>query len=306
VVKIKGWLKRGSTNQDALVLGLGLGVFISLTMTGLTVGDVLNALPPLVWAIIATLCTVFLVGVLVGRRMAQRSALEQTNRKIERVSAEGQAELEREVAAVRAEERRLREEREQTAERYAEHLSDALDTLERILSGTIPSVQLRDFIREGLLEPARALLLSPGHRGDVRLSVLERDGDEFKMAVSHGHDMGSSRRFRLKIAGSFAGLAYASGEVKWSNDLEDDNRFEPHPRARPGREYRSMVAVPLKHEGEVFAVLVVVGVEKEAFSAPDRIYVRSLGSVCDVAWAVVQKRRRETEEGDEGQRREAS
>jgi hypothetical protein len=295
---MKDWLKRQGTNRDNVVIGLGLGIGLPLIMSGLTFADIVEALPALVWLTIAGVAAIFLLGVLVGRRRGHHKATEEANRKIERVNAQAQENLEREVEVVRREERQLREDREQTAERYAEHVSDALDTLEKILTGRLSAVALGDFVNEGLLEPAHALLMQTGDRGDVRFSILKPDEDEkeFKMPVAHGHDMDSRRRFGLKIPGSFAGLAYSSGEVKWSNNLEDDNRFEPHPHARPGRAYNSIVSVPLRHAGEVVGVLVAIAVEKEAFSPVDRIYIRTLGSVHDVAWSVVQEAKKQKDE----------
>jgi GAF domain-containing protein len=297
VKRLKSWWQRESKNSDAVVVGLALGIAIPLVMSALSEAEVFEALPPLVWLAIAGVAGVFLIGVLTGRSSGRRLARREAERRIERLADEARESIEREVESVRRDEQRLREEREQVAEKYAEHVSDALRTLEQVIAGRISSVKVGDFIQEGLFEPAHAILAQPGTRGELRFSVLEPDGNEFRMSVAHGHAMESRRRFRLEITGSFAGLALQSGDVKWSNDLPNDSRYQPHPRARPGREYRSMVCVPLEHGAGIFAVLVVIATERDAFSSADRIYLRTLGSIIEVAWAVTKA---------QGDRREAS
>jgi transcriptional regulator with GAF, ATPase, and Fis domain len=71
--------------------------------------------------------------------------------------------------------------------------------------------------------------------------------------------------------------------VQSSNDLGADQRFTPHPKAGSGREYQSMVSVPLWRGGEVDGVLNVLAVRKGAFSPVDRTYITLLASVIDVA-----------------------
>jgi GAF domain-containing protein len=172
------------------------------------------------------------------------------------------------------------------ADRYAEHASDALNTLQQVMRGTIAPVGIRDFVQEGLFEPANAILADKA-RGEVRFSVLvpNEAGDEFVMRHALGHDVASRRAFHIPIATSFAGAAFSTEEVKYSEDLRQDERFTPHPQARQGREYHSIVAVPLWEGDEVFGVFVAVAQNAKAFSRADRIYLRVLGAIMDVARA---------------------
>jgi transcriptional regulator with GAF, ATPase, and Fis domain len=159
------------------------------------------------------------------------------------------------------------------------------------------AVKIRDFVQEGLLEPAHAILANKV-RGEVRFSVLVPQGDEFVMRHALGHDVASRRAFRLRIHESFAGLAYNEREVKHSPDTTHDERFTPHPRARPGREYRSIVAVPLWEGESVFGVFVAVAQRPKAFSRADRIYIRVLAAIIDVARATGTIRRDADKEND--------
>ena len=177
-------------------------------------------------------------------------------------------------------------------ETYAEHVRDALGELRKVVAKELPSVSTRDFIEIGIFEPAHRLLQREHRaaaRGDVRFSILIACGEEFVMAdesglqPAHGHHPESRQEFRLAIKDSFAGFAYTTARVQSSNDLSNDERYEPHPKATPGREYESMVSVPLFRAGVVDGVLNVLAVRKNAFSPVDRTYVTLLASVIDVA-----------------------
>jgi GAF domain-containing protein len=183
-------------------------------------------------------------------------------------------------------------------DRYAEHTSDALETLQKVMLGAIAPVKIRDFVQEGLFEPAHAILANET-RGQVRFSVLVPDGSDFVMRHALGHDVESRRAFTLPIHESFAGLAFNEREAKYAEDTQNDDRFKPHPRARPGREYRSIVAVPLLEGDEVFGVFVAVAQHPRAFSRADRTYIRVLGAIMDVARATGTIRRAADEEEDD-------
>jgi hypothetical protein len=242
------WLERQSTNRDALILA-AVAFVLPLVLGGLNDAGVLETLPLVAWLAIGVGVFLLLLTFWAGRRMAPT-----------RVPWD--------------------------VERYSEHTADALDTLQKAIHGTIPAISLGDFVQEGIFEPAHNIL-TRGKRGDVRLSLLAPtdDGDEFEMLHALGHDMGSRRQLRLKIVGSFAGLALTHGGVYYSNDTDEDDRFAPHPLARSGREYRSIVAVACHEGNENEAVLVVVATEPNAFSAADRAYIQNLAGIIDVASA---------------------
>ncbi len=177
---------------------------------------------------------------------------------------------------------------------YAAHVEDALRDLRRVLAGELPSFSLRDFVETGIFEPAH-ILLQRDHagapRGDVRFSILHPtdDEEEFVMAnerglfPAHGHRPESREHFKLPVKGSFAGVALHSGRVQASGHLSADERFAPHPQAQKGREYESIISVPLYFSGTVDGVLNVIATRQDAFSSVDRTYITLLAAVIDVA-----------------------
>jgi GAF domain-containing protein len=182
-------------------------------------------------------------------------------------------------------------------ETYAEHLRDALRDLRQVLARELPNFSTRDFVETGVFAPAHALLQHDHRnrtRGDVRFSILRQEGNDFVMtdgdelAPALGHQAESRQRFRLPIRGSFAGIALDHARVQWSNDLDRDTRFHPHPKASPERGYRSIVSVPLWRSGEIAGVLNVIATRIDAFSPIDRTYITLLASVIDVAESVRQ------------------
>jgi GAF domain-containing protein len=182
-----------------------------------------------------------------------------------------------------------------TYDRYAEHLRDALADLRRTFGEELPDFSLRDFVENGVFQPAQRLLVRRGARGDVRFSILHpsADGTTWLMADDRtglfpalGHSLESRQNYSLAIEGSFSELAYRGGRMAWSNHLQEDERFRTHPRARAGRKYDSIVSVPLWSQGEVDGVLNVIASESEAFSPIDRTYITLLASVIDVARSV--------------------
>ena len=169
-------------------------------------------------------------------------------------------------------------------DRYVEHVTDAIETMQKVVSGTIPPIEVGEFVQEGIFEPAHTIL-SQRARGDVRFSVLDPVGEIFTMPLALGHSIESRRAFELKIPGSFAGMTYADGVARYSNDTDNDDRFTPHPEARPGREYASIIAVPIRKGHAVTGVLVVVAQHAEAFSEADVAYVGQLGALIGLARA---------------------
>jgi GAF domain-containing protein len=181
---------------------------------------------------------------------------------------------------------------------YAIHLYDALESLQKILHGTIPNVTAADFIETGVLQPAREFLMQrPGE--DVRLSVLVPDGREWRMWFAAGYRLESKKRFRLSIDASFSRHAYETGQIQFSLDLTADPRFIPHPDA--SRTYHSLISTPIRCGDDVVAVLNVDSTYQDAFSQPDFIYVGLLGAIVGVVWSVAEVAPRDAPALEEGQ-----
>jgi hypothetical protein len=170
-------------------------------------------------------------------------------------------------------------------EYYAIHLYDALESLQKVLRGTIPNVTPAAYIEQGVLEPAREFLSQrPGE--DVRLSILVLVEGVWWMPFAAGYRLESRQRFRMSIDASFSRHAYESGEIQFSNDLASEPRFIPHPQA--SRDYQSLISMPIRSGDEVVGVLNVDSTEPLAFSQPDFIYVRLLGAIVGVVWSLVE------------------
>lgn len=165
----------------------------------------------------------------------------------------------------------------------ADLLSEAILGLRDIIAGEL-DVSFPDFVERGVLAPARfGLSLERGE--EVRLSILELDDSEqcFRMLFESGHTLGRKENFSLPRA-SIAGHALETRELQWTNDVEADKRWLPHPLA--SRPYGSLAAMPIIVAEEAVAVLNVVSTEKGAFLKGDLTYIELLGSFVGLAWAM--------------------
>lgn len=166
---------------------------------------------------------------------------------------------------------------------YARHLADALQTLQKVLGGTIPGVTVERFVEDGLLAPARDFLTRRADE-EVRLSVLVPADGEWRMAFAAGYRLEAKQRFTLPIPGSFSRYAFESGQITWSHDLRSDPRFAEHPYAT--HPYRSIVSIPLRSGDDVVGVLNVDSSRRDAFPPEDLTYLRILAAIVEVSWAL--------------------
>jgi GAF domain-containing protein len=185
------WLERQSTNRDAIML-FALGIALPLVLGILDATKTVKTLAVGAWVAIAV---GFLLLAIVYRL--------------------GGASVRRTLPV--------------DVDRYVEHATDAIETIQKVASGTIPPIEVGEFVQEGIFEPAHTILSQRGR---------------------------------------------------------NDDRFTPHPEARPGREYASIIAVPIRKGHDVVAVFVVVAQNPEAFSEADVAYVGQLGALIGLARAV--------------------
>ncbi|MBA2360369.1 MAG: GAF domain-containing protein [Actinobacteria bacterium] len=170
---------------------------------------------------------------------------------------------------------------------YAESLISILYAFRRVVDGEIPGVTIKEWIEDGMLEPARDLIRTRQDE-DVRLSILVPDGDEFVMGFAAGHTLESKTNFRLRIDDSFSKWAYRNKEIVWSGDLENDDRFIRHPKATPEREYNSIISVPIEMGTDVVAVFNAIFTAGNAFDEADLLYVRLIGAVIELVWGLTE------------------
>lgn len=169
---------------------------------------------------------------------------------------------------------------------YADSLISILYAFRRVLDGEIGNVTVKEWIEDGVLEPARDLIRTRQDE-DVRLSILVPVvGDEFIMAFAAGHTLESKSNFRLAIDDSFSKWAYRNKEIVWSGDLENDDRFVRHPKATPLRDYNSIISVPIEAGTEVVAVFNAIFTARDAFDEADLLYVRLVGAVIEIVWGI--------------------
>lgn len=184
--------------------------------------------------------------------------------------------------------RRYRNERSLQAA-YAQVLYQALETLQKNVHDR-RDINVDEVIEKGLLQPFRDLLLDAVRGKDVRLSILVLSGGRWRMLLQAGHRLESQRAFDLAYEQSFSRFAWESGEIEWSNNLEDDHRFREHPEARPERAYRSIVSIPLLVAERPSAIFNIIGSARDAFDEADIFYIQLAGSIVNIAWALREDR----------------
>jgi GAF domain-containing protein len=167
----------------------------------------------------------------------------------------------------------------------ADLIGEATLALRDVAAGHL-DVSFEDFIERGILAPAR-FGLSAVSGEEIRLSVLKLDDDAqtFRMLYESGHSLGRKNNFSLPVA-SLAGHALESGDLQWTNNVDEDNRWTRHPLASDHRGYRSLASMPIVVGGTAVAVLNVVSTEKGAFLKSDLTYVELLGGFIGLAWAM--------------------
>ncbi|BFM38890.1 sensor domain-containing diguanylate cyclase [Synechocystis sp. LKSZ1] len=116
----------------------------------------------------------------------------------------------------------------------------------------------------------RSLVITPGMGAVIELV----EGEEMVYRATAG-SLSPMLGFRLDRKTSLSGLCIASGKALCCEDSETDDRVDREACRRVG--LRSMVVVPLLHEGEAVGVLKVCASEPFAFSQTD-VYLLGLMS----------------------------
>jgi GAF domain-containing protein len=169
---------------------------------------------------------------------------------------------------------------------HADHLGEIILTLREVLEGKLQEISFTDFVERGVLSPAR-FGLSRIPDEEIRVAVLELDpsDQEFRMIYEAGHGVGRKENFRLPMT-SLAGHAQKSGQLEWTNDVDKDDRWSRHPKAKKQRAYGSLAAVPILVNDEVVAVLNVLSTKKDAFLRGDLTYIELLGTLIGLGWTI--------------------
>src|SRR5579875_4093843 len=86
-------------------------------------------------------------------------------------------------------------------------------------------------------------------------AIMRRHGDELHTVSAAGVSVRHVGR-PIALRSSLSGLAIASGELLYSDDIRVDARVAPEVRNDPAS--RSMLSVPLRRGEEVIGVLIIV------------------------------------------------
>jgi GAF domain-containing protein len=167
----------------------------------------------------------------------------------------------------------------------ADLLGEAMLALRDYASGRL-DVSFDDLIERGILAPARfGMSFVAGE--EIRLSILELSdsGQAFRMLYESGHGLGRKESFSLPRT-SLAGHAFDAKELKWTDNVNDDARWQPHPLAEEKRRYKSLASMPIVVGGNSVAVLNVISTEEGAFLKGDLTYIELLGALIALAWDI--------------------
>lgn len=167
----------------------------------------------------------------------------------------------------------------------ADLLGETMLALRDYAAGRL-GIPFADLVERGVLAPAR-YGLSVVRGEEIRLAILELDdtGEAFRMTYESGHSLGRKENFSLPRT-SLAGHAFDSKELQWTDNVDGDQRWQPHPKADKKRRYRSLASMPIVVGDESVAVLNVVSSEPSAFFKGDLTYIELLGALIALAWDI--------------------
>ena len=141
----------------------------------------------------------------------------------------------------------------------SEYERERLSTLYKTscaLSGSM--LQINDVLQ---IAADTALIL--GNTPCCAVLLLDQDGDHFQLAAFKGLEGSSINEFDLSFSNSMAGSCLRSGKT----EMLGDGTREPYgmPRATGGSAFRTVIAVPLIHQGRPLGVLEVFSTDPRAF-----------------------------------------
>lgn len=170
---------------------------------------------------------------------------------------------------------------------YSQHIGNALDSLESVISGDVDT-DLPFYLDQAVLAPAQRLLTERPAEA-VRLSVLipsPEDPERWSMAWAAGHSMQGRLKFDEKIDETLSRHAYRTGKPQYWRDAAEQTEFVQNPLASANT--RSLMSIPLSYEGAVQGVFNAVAAEPDAFDEAERTFLASLGAIIGLAvsyWA---------------------
>jgi GAF domain-containing protein len=172
-------------------------------------------------------------------------------------------------------------------ETYSRHVAQALDALQRVVSGDI-GVPIPHYIEQAILEPARDLIAEKPTE-NVRLSILlPRDnGERWWMPWGAGHTVTGKAKYNERIVDTLSRPAFETGEPQYWPDVKADSAYRPNPKA--SAPIRTMASLPIRAGDQTLGVLNIVSSEPDAFDPAEDTNITSLRGVIAVAVSVYLK-----------------
>ncbi len=167
-------------------------------------------------------------------------------------------------------------------EQYSGMVQDALDELQRVISGDVDA-EVDRYVEQAVLEPAlRILSEKPTER--VRLSVLlpaTDDRERWSMRWAAGHSLAGREKYDQKISQTMARHAFERGDPQYWGDVEGQADFRQNPAASAPT--RSLASIPILEGEEVVGVFNAVSSERDAFDDAEQKFLLSLAGILAVA-----------------------
>jgi len=154
-------------------------------------------------------------------------------------------------------------------EQYSGLVQDALDALQRVISGDVGG-KIDHYIEQAVLEPAQRILAEKP-ADSVRLSVLlpsDSDTERWSMSWSAGHSMVGRQKYHQPIARTMARHAYERRESQYWGDVEAQTDFRQNPEASAPT--RSLASIPILNGDHVLGVFNAVSAERTPSTTPSR------------------------------------
>ena len=171
------------------------------------------------------------------------------------------------------------------------------DNLEEKLRSVIETVDVANALLEPLTKSIENLLhISAGQMNSEEASVLIRDGDEgdLRFLTAIGKVAHQLKDLKIPAGKGVAGFVFSSGQPMTISDAETEDSFYAEVDKQTGYSTQTLLATPLRYEGEIIGVLEYVNrigePPFEAFSAEEMdsaaIFAEAVASLVNAYEAV--------------------
>jgi putative methionine-R-sulfoxide reductase with GAF domain len=117
-------------------------------------------------------------------------------------------------------------------------------------------------------------------QSDKSVSLFKVYDDELRIEHYIRISASSSRNIRFKKGEGFAGMVWGVGETQYLSDISSNPSFEG--TLKPNDEYKSIVGMPIRVNGDVLGVLCVQSEVLDGFSSQDLRTLRFYAHACSL------------------------